>query len=285
MTEYGEKFKHAQKAAWTEVAEGWHTGLAPSLAPVSDKLVSLVQIPKGAKVLDLACGDGTLTLKAAAAGADEVTGLDIAPTFEAILMRRAKKAGLKRRVRFREGDLEHLPFDEKTFDVVFCQFGLMFAPDLKAALQHIYRVIKPSGTLCAAVWGAAEENPALASILQLLSDRLPPRPAGLPGLFDYGEPHFMEKQLHAVGFRDYSESGMDVMFRLDSVDEAWTAWRNNGPFVSAMAQWTPEVKAEVERLAREIFERYKTKKGNVEIPSKALLLHGKRGFETLNYPG
>jgi len=60
MTFDGQKYKAAQKTAWSSVAEEWHSGLAPSLVPVSKKLIALVGIPNGSKVLELACGDGSL---------------------------------------------------------------------------------------------------------------------------------------------------------------------------------------------------------------------------------
>src|SRR5438552_1186066 len=137
-----EKFKSVQKTAWTSVAEGWHTGLAPSLIPVTERLISFVTDFGDTKVLDLACGDGSLALAAAKAGAVEVTAADISNGFESIIEKRARESGVKEQVAFKEADLERLPFEEKKFDVVLCQFGLMFAMDRKKTFQEIYRVLK-----------------------------------------------------------------------------------------------------------------------------------------------
>jgi len=275
-----EKFKSSQKAAWTSVAEGWHVGLAPSLVPVSERLISFVGIPHDAKVLDLACGDGTLALHTAAAGAKEVIASDIAPTFGPIIARRATAAGLEN-VRFEEADMEALPFEEKYFDIVLCQFGLMFAPERRKALQEIYRVLKPEGKFGAAVWCVAEMNPGCAPILKILVDRLPPRPEGTPTLFECGIPGLLQNELHAIGFRKYQEAVIDVTFRHRDADSGWAAWRDNGPFAAAVAQWDEKTQKEVEQQVREHQDRFRTEKGSIEVPAKALLLSARRSFETL----
>lgn len=275
------KFKEAQKTAWTSVAEDWHNGLAPHLVPVSKKLIALVGIPNGSKVLELACGDGSLSLETANAGAAEVVATDHAPSFGPIVLRRAEQAGHKNQIRFQECDIEHLPFGEKEFDVVLCQFGLMFAPDLKRCLQEVYRVLKPQGSFAAAVWGTAEQNPGCAAMLGLLNEHLPPRAEGQPSLFDLGKPKAVEASLQSVGFRDYKEILMEVMFNHKNADEAWKTWRANGPFAAAFAQWDKSTKKEVEKDARKIQSKYKTLSKSIEIPATALLFSAKRGFETL----
>jgi ubiquinone/menaquinone biosynthesis C-methylase UbiE len=276
-----EKFKSAQKKAWTDSAEGWHAGLAASLVPVSQRLIAYTGIPSGSRVLDLACGDGSLSLMAAQAGAGEVIASDVAPSMGAIVERRAEKAGVKKKVSFREADIENLPFEEKSFDIVLCQFGLMFSPTRKKALQEIYRVLKPQGKFGAAVWCTAQENPAVAPIFQILVDHMPSRPEGTPSIFGCGEPKLMQNELQAVGFREFQETRIDVVFQHEGALAAWTAWRNNGPFAAAFATWTPDVQKEVEHQVREVHARYKDTQGKIEMPAKALLFTGKRGFETL----
>jgi len=277
------KFKSAQKRAWTDCAEGWHGGMAASLVPVSQRLIAYVGIPHGSRVLDIACGDGSLSLMAAQEGASEVVAADVAPTMGTIVERRAEKAGLKKRITFRETDIENLPFEEKTFDVVLCQFGLMFSPTRKKALQEIYRVLKPQGKFGAAVWCTAQENPAVAPMHQILVNHTGSLPQGTPSLFGCGEPKLMQTELQSVGFREYQETKIDVVFQHDGALAAWTAWRNNGPFAAAFAALTPEAQKEVEHQVREVHAKYKDDQGKIEIPAKALLFTGKRGFETLAF--
>ena len=86
-------------------------------------------VKAGARLLDVGCGSGQLSLIAARTGA-EVTGCDIATNWIEKARSRAAAEGL--RVRFEEGDAEALPYGDGQFDVVTSLIGAMFAsrPDL-----------------------------------------------------------------------------------------------------------------------------------------------------------
>lgn len=276
-----EKFKDLQKMTWSSVADGWHRWLAPSLHSVTDRLIHLVTIPKGSKVLDIACGDGTLSLAAASAGAAEVTAADLAPAFGPIVEKKAQDSGVKDRLRFQECDIERLPFEDREFDVVLCQFGLMFSPNRKSALREIYRTLKPQGVFGAAVWSTADENAALASIMQILQEHLPPRPEGTPTMFECGAPNLMASELHAIGFRDFQEIKLDFLIQYADMATAWKAVENTGPFAAAFAQWDSKTRKKVKDRIKKVHSKFKTPEGAVELPCRALLFHAKRGFETL----
>jgi SAM-dependent methyltransferase len=276
-----EKFKSMQKTTWSSVAQGWHRWLAPSLHPVTTRLIGLAGIPKGSKVLDVACGDGRLALAAATAGAAEVIAADLAPSFGPIVEEMAQEAGMKDRLHFQECDIESLPFEDRQFDVVFCQFGLMFAPNRKNALREIYRTLKPQGLFGAAVWRTADENTALASMMQLLQAHLPPRPEGAPTLFACGTPNLMASELHSIGFRDYQETNMDFPLVYQDAASAWKAMENTGPFAAAFAQWDSKTRKTVKGEIKRLQAKFKAATGTIEMPSRALLFYAKRGFETL----
>src|SRR5699024_11098930 len=93
-------------------------------------------------VLDVACGPGTLTLLAAAAGAT-VTALDFSSPMIAQLRTRAAALDLASAVEVHEGGGQRLPFASAVFDAAFSMFGLMFFPDRHAGLRELARVLKP----------------------------------------------------------------------------------------------------------------------------------------------
>jgi demethylmenaquinone methyltransferase / 2-methoxy-6-polyprenyl-1,4-benzoquinol methylase len=99
-----------------------------------------------AHVLDLCCGTGDLAFafrRDAPEGA-EITGCDFAP--EMLIRARAKSAASDAGVEFVEADALSLPFDDDSFDLVSCAFGLRNLANYERGLLEILRVLKPGGT-------------------------------------------------------------------------------------------------------------------------------------------
>ena len=82
-------------------------------------------VKSGQRVLDVACGTGVVAVTAARLGA-RVTGADLTPELLAQARENATIAGLD--IEWQEADVEHLPFEDRAFDVVLSQFGHIFAP-------------------------------------------------------------------------------------------------------------------------------------------------------------
>jgi demethylmenaquinone methyltransferase/2-methoxy-6-polyprenyl-1,4-benzoquinol methylase len=97
----------------------------------------------GARVLDIACGTGDLSLVLARAGAGEVVGLDFCRPMLEIARRKAEADG--REIPFVEGDALRLPFEDESFDVVTIAFGLRNLAGVAEGLRELLRVLKPGG--------------------------------------------------------------------------------------------------------------------------------------------
>jgi len=108
-------------------------------------------IRPGARLLDVACGAGQLSMIAARAGA-RVTGCDIATNWLLQARRSAAAEGLA--VAFEEGDAEALPYDNGTFDAVVSLIGAMFAPRPELVASELIRVCRPGGIIAMANWTA-----------------------------------------------------------------------------------------------------------------------------------
>ncbi|MGR8921081.1 MAG: class I SAM-dependent methyltransferase, partial [Gammaproteobacteria bacterium] len=107
--------------------EGWST-FAPFemvTGTAAPELVRFAGVAGGDRVLDVGCGTGVVALTAARAGA-RVTGADLTPALLERARENAALAGLD--VSFEEADVEALPFDNASFDIVLSQFGHMFGP-------------------------------------------------------------------------------------------------------------------------------------------------------------
>jgi O-methyltransferase / aklanonic acid methyltransferase len=130
----------------------------------------------GKRILDLACGPGTLSYRLARDVSPDgaVVGIDLAPGMIE-LARRDAAPGLP--VRFELMDMEKLGFPDATFDAAVCGHGLQFVPDLLRALTEARRVIKSGARMAASV----PVDPTLPSKAQVLLERavggsLPPAP-------------------------------------------------------------------------------------------------------------
>ena len=138
--------KQAQQKVWSEGDFGI---VAPLLQLVAEELVEVVDVMPGERVLDVACGTGNVAVAAARRFA-EVVGVDFVP--ELLQRGRQRAAAESLEIDFREGDVEALPVEDASFDVVLSTFGVMFAPDQRKAAAELLRVCRPGGRIGMANW-------------------------------------------------------------------------------------------------------------------------------------
>jgi ubiquinone/menaquinone biosynthesis C-methylase UbiE len=80
------------------------------------------------------------------------------------------------RIRWRKADAQALPFEDAAFDVVCCQFGVMFFPDRQSGYREAKRVLKPGGCFCFNVWDRIEENVFANDVTNALAEVFPSDP-------------------------------------------------------------------------------------------------------------
>ena len=143
---------------WTADSYQQHTGFVPVLgAPVLDLLA-----PKAdERILDLGCGDGALTEKLVAAGAD-VLGIDASEA----MIEAARARGLDVRVQ----DGQALDFD-RAFDAVFSNAALHWMPDPDAVIAGVHRALRPGGRFVGEFGGHGNVAAITVAILAVLERR------------------------------------------------------------------------------------------------------------------
>lgn len=127
----------------------------------------------GGRVLDVACGTGVVAREASVrvGPAGSVVGLDIEPGMLAVA------ETIEPTVTWTVGEAGQLPFDEREFDAVVSQFGLMFFSDRVQAISEMLRCTKPGSRVAVAVWDSLERSEAYPISVDLLNRRAGPAAA------------------------------------------------------------------------------------------------------------
>jgi SAM-dependent methyltransferase len=161
--------KSKQQAAWSA---GDYAVVGTTLQIVGESLCEALDLRPGARVLDVAAGNGNATLAAARRWAD-VTSTDYVPTLLERGRARASAEGLA--VKFEQADAEKLQYADATFDVVISTFGVMFTPDQEQAASEMARVCRPGGRIGLANWTPGS---FIGELFKLMGRYVPP-PAGV----------------------------------------------------------------------------------------------------------
>src|SRR5216684_6466575 len=173
----------ATVAAWRK----WHAHIAAFTRGATDAILEAAQLRPGIRVLDLASGvgDPALSIAAKIAPSGRVTATDLGPGMISLAEELAHKKGLTN-IEFREASAESLPFEDGSYDVLTCRFGIMFFPDLPRALRECRRVLKPGGRVVFGAWGKKEQpffTTMAGSVLKHVPVPPPPPDPDGPSLF------------------------------------------------------------------------------------------------------
>jgi ubiquinone/menaquinone biosynthesis C-methylase UbiE len=170
--------KTRQQGAWSS---GDYAIIGTTLQIVGEALCEALDLRAGQKVLDVAAGNGNVTLAAARRWC-EVVSTDYVP---ALLERGRERATAERlAIEFRQADAEALPFADASFDVVVSTFGVMFTPNQDKAATELLRVCKRGGKIGLANW---TPEGFIGQLFKTIGKHMPP-PAGVksPALWGTG---------------------------------------------------------------------------------------------------
>jgi ubiquinone/menaquinone biosynthesis C-methylase UbiE len=234
--------KRVQRYGWDKAAAHYERSWQAQLEPAQTALLEMAGLVPGERVLDVACGTGLVTFRAAEAvgTAGLVTGTDISEEMVAAARKLAGARGIAN-CRFERMDAEVLTFEGGAFDVALCALGLMYAPDPERAVAEMHRVLAPGGRCVSAVWGE-RRNCGWADIFPIVDARV--QSEVCPMFFRTGTGDCLERAYAAVGFKSIRVRRLHATLDYANAEEACEAAFVGGPVALAYSRFTEAMRAE-----------------------------------------
>jgi ubiquinone/menaquinone biosynthesis C-methylase UbiE len=180
-------------------AETYESYMVPTLfAPWARRLVENAKLRAGERVLDVGCGTGVVARQVAPllGPKGKVVGVDLNPNMLAIARTVTEREGLA--ISFREGRAEKLADADGSFDLVVCQFAIMFFADRAAALAEMHRVLVSGGRLVLSVWQGLDRHPFYQALHHAIRIRL--GMSGVEDIFALGDASTLRALMTEAGF-------------------------------------------------------------------------------------
>lgn len=229
---------------------------------------------RSGRVLELAAGTGAMTRASAAVLPDAVA--IVATDLNQPMLDRATPHTGSARVRWQQADALALPFGDREFDAVVCQFGVMFYPDKPAGFAETFRVLKPGGRFIFSVWDVMERNVLNQICYDTVSALFPADPPrGFLGPFSHLDPATIASDLAGVGFEAVDIETMSEKSRAASArDAALGPCKGSSTGNESDARSPGCLDRATDAVAAAIAARFGT--GPIEAPNQALLVRARR---------
>ncbi len=267
-----------RRAEWTERVERYARDAAPRTHPFAVALVELLPPPVGARVLDVATGTGLVAVEAArrVGPRGAVLATDFLPAWEPFV-RATVSAAQVTNVTFASMPAESLALPDASFDVAYCQFGLMFVPEPLRALREMRRVLRPGGRIGVAVWSVPDKV-GLFLIPRIVAPALPPTTGETPpSPMSMGAPGFIEDLVAESGFRDVARHSKTIFHDIADPEIEWQKWRENFvmPDGGDLERLPTDVQQQLHDDVIAAFESFRDGDA-IRVPSEAILVSASR---------
>ena len=188
-------------------------------APWAELVAERASLLQPARILETAAGTGIVTRALSRTVPDaEIAATDLNPAVVAF----AQQSEWPEQVSFQAADAQALPFPDGFFDLVVCQFGVMFMPDKVRANREARRVLTTGGRYLVVTFDRLERNPVPEAAGKAVAALFPDDPPRYmeAGPFSYDDPALIETDLEAAGFAEIQIETVTLSSRVTARDAA-----------------------------------------------------------------
>lgn len=270
------------RKTWEAAAPGWakweHT-FATTFSQATDALIDMAGIRPGMRVLDIACGAGSQSIRTAkrVGSNGKVVASDISAAMLEYVRQSAARAGVQN-IETLECAAAELPRTLSAFDAAICRMGLMLFPSPPAALDAVRHLLNPGARFAALVFTTPAKNPFLAQPMAILlrhAGKSTPA-AGGPGLFALGAEGTLENLLRDNGFTGVETKTVRVPFALSMARDALHLLQEAaGAYRAVVADLSDEAKSAAWDEVHECLKQFESK-GGFETELEVIMGSGAR---------
>jgi ubiquinone/menaquinone biosynthesis C-methylase UbiE len=258
------------------VPEFYETYLVPLIFEVyAEDLADRVAGRRPHAVMEIAAGTGVVTRQLASRLGDDVE--IVATDLNQPMLDRAALIGTARPVEWRQADALHLPFPDERFDVVVCQFGVMFFPDRIAAYREARRVLAAGGTFIFNAWDRIEENIFTDLVEAAVGEMFPDDPPRFLSRTPHGyhDREVIERELVQAGFETVEITTVEGSSKAAEAKHPAIAFVQGTPLLNEIEARDPSgVEEATRRATSAITDRFGT--GPVEAKIQAHVVVARR---------
>lgn len=257
--------RRVQRYGWDRAVVAYEAGWRDQLEPAHSQMLRMAALRPGEHVLDVACGTGLVSFRAAETVGRQgaVVGFDISGEMVETARCGASLHDIAN-VRFERADAEALPLPEASFDAAVCALGLMYVPDPVRALCEMRRLLRPGGRAAAAVWGA-RRNCGWAEIFPITDARVASDVC--PMFFRLGTKDTLARAFEAAGFAGVRAERLSTTLRYASPEDALAAVFRGGPVALAYSRFDEVTRRAVQDEYLASIAAYRSG-GGYEVPGE-----------------
>jgi ubiquinone/menaquinone biosynthesis C-methylase UbiE len=210
--------------------------LAPLLfEPYAEEVAERAKTLGPRRILETAAGTGIVTEALNRALPDtKIVATDLNPDMLSVAAQRVRSP----RVSFQTADALELPFEDRTFDLVVCQFGAMFFPDKMRANVEVRRVLRDGGAYMPVIWDSIARNLVCMIVEEAVADLYPGDPPRFLSRAPYGysDPAAIEVDMRSAGFSQIHIDAVQLKSRPVSPRDAAFGLINGCPLGAEIAE-------------------------------------------------